>query len=128
MDIIALRALIPHLFIQAAPYSIPSALLTATSMTYGQMSADREIIAIQTSGIHIHKIVTPILVIGVIFSLITLALSSEILPRSCYKIILQERAISNILAGRLATFEKKIDLYPYQIYIGEAWKTMLIKI
>ena len=119
LDIIALRALIPHLFIQAAPYSIPSALLTATSMTYGRMSADREIIAIQTSGIHIHKIVTPILVIGVIFSLITLALSSEILPRSCYKIILlQERAINNILAGRLAIFEKKIDLYPYQIYIG----------
>ncbi len=119
LDIIALRTLIPHLLIQASPYSIPSALLTATAMTYGRMSADHEIIAIQTSGIHIHKIVTPILVVGVIFSLITLSLSSEILPRSCYKImLLQERAINNVLAGRLATFQKKIDLYPYQIYIG----------
>lgn len=119
LDIITLRVLIPHLFIQALPYSIPSALLTATSMTYGRMSADHEIIAIQTSGIHILRIITPVLVIGVVFSFITLALTSEILPRSCYKVILlQERAINNILAGRLATFQKKIDLHPYQIYIG----------
>lgn len=119
LDIIALRILIPHLFIQALPYSIPASLLTATSMTYGRMSADHEIIAIQTSGIHIHKIITPVLVIGTIFSVMALALSSEILPRSCYKIILlQERAINNILAGRLATFQKKINLHPYQIYIG----------
>lgn len=119
LDIIALRALIPHLFIQAAPYSIPAALLTATAMTYGRMGADHEIIAIQTSGVHIQKIITPVLVIGVVFSLITLALSAEVLPRSLYKIILlQERAINNVLSGRLASFQKKIDLYPYQIYIG----------
>ena len=119
LDIVTLRALIPHLFIQASPYSIPSALLTATAMTYGRMSADHEILAIQTSGVHILKIITPVLAIGAIFSLITLALSAEILPRSCYKIILlQERAINNILAGRLATFQKKIDLHPYQIYVG----------
>ena len=119
LDIVALRALIPHLFIQASPFSIPSALLTATAMAYGRMSADHEIIAIQASGVHIHKIITPILVIGVVFSIITLALSAEVLPRSCYKIILlQERAINNVLAGSLASFQKKIDLYPYQIYIG----------
>ena len=119
LDIIALRALIPHLFTQAAPYSIPAALLTATAMTYGRMGADHEIIAIQTSGVHIQKIITPVLVIGVVFSLITLALSAEVLPRSCYKIILlQERAINNVLSGRLASFQKKIDIYPYQIYIG----------
>ena len=120
LDIVALRALIPHLFIQAAPDSIPAALLTATAMTYGRMSADHEIVAIQASGVHIHKIITPILVIGIVFSIIALALSAEVLPRSRYKIILlQERAINNtVLAGRLASFQKKIDLYPYQIYIG----------
>ena len=119
LDIVALRALIPHLFIQASPFSIPSALLTATTMAYGRMSADHEIIAIQASGVHIHKIILPIIVIGFVFSIITLAISAEILPRSCYKIILlQERAINNVLAGRLASFQKKIDLYPYQIYIG----------
>lgn len=119
LDIITLRTLIPHLFIQAAPYSIPSAILTATAMTYGRMSADREIVAIQASGVHLMKIITPVLVIGSIFSLLTLVLSAEVLPRSCYKIILlQERAINNILAGRITTFQKKIDLRPYQIYIG----------
>lgn len=119
LDVIALRGLIPHLFLQAFPYSIPSAMLTATAMTYGRMSADHEIIAIQASGVHINKITTPVLVLGIIFSLIILTLSSEVLPRSYYRIILlQERAINNILTGRLANFQKKIDLHPYQIYIG----------
>ncbi|MCF6147434.1 MAG: LptF/LptG family permease [Candidatus Kuenenia sp.] len=119
LDIIALKSLIPHIFIQAAPYSIPSALLTATTLAYGRLSADREIIAIQASGIHLRKVITPVLVIGIIFSLFTLALSAEILPRSLYQIkLLQERAINNILAGRLATFQKKVLLEPYQIYIG----------
>jgi len=119
LDIIALRALIPHIFIQAAPYSIPSALLTATTLTYGRMSADREIVAIQASGIRLQKIILPVFLIGILFSIFTLALSAEILPRSLYRIkLLQERAINNILAGRLATFQKKVNLDTYQIYIG----------
>ncbi|HHT9110799.1 MAG TPA: LptF/LptG family permease [Candidatus Brocadiaceae bacterium] len=119
LDIVSLRALIPHLFIQALPYSIPPALLAATAITYGRMSADHEILAIQTSGIHIRTVATPILVMGLIFSFITTILSSEILPRSCYKImLLQERAINNVLTGKLMNFQKKIDIYPYQIYIG----------
>lgn len=120
LDIIALRMLIPHLFIQATPYSIPSALLTATSMAYGRMSSDREVLAIQSSGINIYKIIMPILIMGCAFCFITVVLSSEILPMSCYRImLLQERAINSILAGRMASFQKKIDLHPYQIYIGK---------
>ncbi|KKO18963.1 MAG: putative transporter protein [Candidatus Brocadia fulgida] len=119
LDIVSLRVLIPHLFIQALPYSLPSALLTATSMTYGRMSADHEIVAIQASGVPILKIIVPVLVVGGVISLITLALVCEVLPRSCFRIIvLQERALNNILAGRLATFQKKLNLYPYQIYVG----------
>ena len=119
LDIIALRMLIPHLFIQATPYSIPAALLTATSMAYGRMSSDHEVLAIQASGINIYKIIMPILIMGGIFCFIAVVLSSEILPRSCYRImLLQERAINSILAGRMASFQKKVDLHPYQIYIG----------
>lgn len=119
LDIVTLRVLIPHLFIQALPYSIPAALLTASSMTYGRMSADHEIVAVQTSGVNILKIITPVLVVGCVFCLITLSLVSEVLPRSCYRILLlQERALNNVLAGRLATFQKKLDLHPYQIYVG----------
>src|SRR3990167_8024714 len=84
LDIVALRALIPHLFIQASPFSIPSALLTATTMAYGRMSADHKIIDIQAGGGHIHKINLPNIAIGFVFSIKTLAISAEILPRSCY--------------------------------------------
>ncbi|MGQ3686116.1 MAG: LptF/LptG family permease [Candidatus Loosdrechtia sp.] len=119
IDIIALRELVLHLFIQALPYSIPSALLAATTISYGRMSADSEILAIQTSGIKINTITMPVLFIGIVFSAITLALCSEILPRSIYRVkLLQERAINTVLASRLTSFQKKFSLHPYQIYIG----------
>jgi lipopolysaccharide export LptBFGC system permease protein LptF len=119
LDIIALRAIVPHLFVQAFPYSIPAALLTATAMNYGRMSADHEIIAVQASGIHILKIIVPVIVMGCMCSIVAVVLAAEVLPRSSFKMIqLQERAINSILAGRLANFQKKIDLHPYQIYIG----------
>ncbi|MDR4507380.1 MAG: LptF/LptG family permease [Candidatus Brocadiaceae bacterium] len=119
LDIAFFRALAPHILLQAFPYSIPSALLTATTIAYGRMSADREILAIQTNGIHIYRILLPVLVIGIIFSFITLILTAEILPWSRFEIrLLQERAINSMLASKLASFQKKIDLYPYQIYVG----------
>jgi lipopolysaccharide export system permease protein len=119
LDIVALRELILHLFVQALPFSLPSALLAATTISYGRMSADAEILAIQTSGININTITTPVLLLGIVFSAITLVLYSEVLPRSSYRIrLLQERAINTILASRLTNFQKKLSLHPYQIYIG----------
>jgi lipopolysaccharide export system permease protein len=87
-------------------------------MTYGRLSADNEITAIKVAGMHLHKIVTPIVVTGVIFSILTLYLNAEVLPRSYFKVRqLQEKAVKRVLATHFITAKKKIDFHPYQIYI-----------
>jgi lipopolysaccharide export LptBFGC system permease protein LptF len=100
------------------PHALPASLLTSTVMTYGRLSADNEITAIRTAGVHLHNIVTPIVVTGVIFSILTLYLNAEVLPRSYFKVRqLQEKAVKRVLATHFITAKKKIDFHPYQIYI-----------
>ena len=72
LDIPSLTYIIPFLAIYALPHALPSSLLTATVMTYGRLSADNEITAIRSAGIHLHKIITPIVIAGNIFQFINL--------------------------------------------------------
>ncbi len=119
LDIPSLAHIIPFLAIYSLPYALPSSLLTATVMTYGRLSADNEITAIRSAGIHLHSIITPIVVAGIFFSLLALYLNAEVLPRSYFKVRqFQEKAVKQVLAKHFITAQKKIDFYPYQIYIS----------
>jgi lipopolysaccharide export system permease protein len=119
LDITSLTYIIPYLAIYALPYALPSSLLTATVMTYGRLSADNEITAIRSAGIHLHSIITPIVIAGIFFSLLTLYLNAEVLPKSYFKVRqFQEKAVKQILAKYFITARKKIDFHPYQIYIS----------
>ena len=119
LDVPSLVSILPYMALYTFPNALPFALLTATVMTYGRLSADNEITAIRIAGVHLHHIVTPIVVTGVIFSILTLYLNAEILPRSYFKVRqLQEKAVKRVLATHFITAKKKVDFYPYQIYIS----------
>ncbi len=119
LDVPSVFSVLPYMILYTLPHSLPASLLTATVMTYGRLSAENEITAIRIAGIHIHSIVTPIVITGIFFSVITLYLNAEVLPRSYFKVRqLQEKAVKRVLATHLITAKKKIDFNPYQIYIG----------
>ena len=118
LDVPSLFSVLPYMALYTIPHALPASLLTSTVMTYGRLSADNEITAIKTAGMHLHHIVTPVIVTGVIFSIITLYLNAEVLPRSYFKVReLQEKAVKRVLATHFITAKKKIDFHPYQIYI-----------
>ena len=119
LDVPSLVSVLPYMALYTFPHALPSALLTATVMTYGRLSADNEITAIRIAGVHLHNIVTPVVVTGVIFSILTLYLNAEVLPRSYFKVRqLQEKAVKRVLAKHFITAKKKVDFHPYQIYIS----------
>lgn len=119
LDVPSLAHIAPFLAIYSLPHALPASLLTATVMTYGRLSADNEITAIRSAGIHLHSIITPIVVAGIFFSLLALYLNAEVLPRSYFKVRqFQEKAVKQVLAKHFITAQKKIDFYPYQIYIS----------
>lgn len=120
LDIIDIRVIIPHLMLFACPDTLPISFLAAAVMTYGRLSANNEIAAIRTSGIHLHVIVTPVIVISLLLTFLTLYLNAEVLPKSNRKIkLLKETAVSSILSRRISTVKKKIIFEPYHIYIGK---------
>ena len=119
LDVPSLFSVLPYMALYTIPHALPTSLLTATVMSYGRLSADNEITAIKVAGIHLHNLVTPVIIVGVFFSILTLYLNAEVLPKSYFKVRqLQEKAVKRVLATHFITAKKKIDFYPYQIFIG----------
>ncbi len=108
LNIPSLVYVIPYIALYSLPHALPSSLLTATVMTYGRLSANNEITAIRIAGVHLHNIITPIIITGIFFSLLSLYLNAEVLPRSYFKVRqLQEKAVKQVLAKHFITAKKK---------------------
>ena len=89
------------LFLFLMPYlltfTIPMALLTSTAMVFGRLSADREIVAMQASGIRLFKLAFPVVVFGLILSVASITLTDRLLPKShfLYRKLLKEIGVKN---------------------------------
>ncbi|MBU1912230.1 MAG: LptF/LptG family permease, partial [Candidatus Omnitrophica bacterium] len=62
-------------------YTIPMSILTSVLLVFGRLSGDNEIVAIRASGINIYRLSFPILVMGLLFSLFSVVLNNEIIPK-----------------------------------------------
>jgi len=121
LDIIRLRAMIPFMILNAVPYALPAAALTAAVMSYGRLAADNELMAIATSGIHLRTVVTPVILMGILFSGIALVLNAELLPRSAFHMkIMREKAATELLREFIHdSGEKTISVHPFAIHIAK---------
>lgn len=63
-------------------YTLPIALLTACTFTYGRMAGDRELDAIRSCGVSLGKIIWPAIFLGILCSLASLELYQELIPQS----------------------------------------------
>ena len=70
--------LIPYLL----SYTVPMAMLTATLISFGRLSSDNEIMAMRSLGISVLTISLPILVMGLIVSLLCIPLNDKLLTKS----------------------------------------------
>ncbi len=120
LDIIDIRAIIPYLMLYACPDALPVAFLAAIVLSYGRLSGTNELVAIRTSGVHLHVIITPVIIVSFLLSFLTLYLNAEVLPKSNRKIkMLKETAVSSVLSRHISAVKKKIVCEPYHIYIGK---------
>ena len=68
--------LIPYLLI----YTLPIACLSAVLLSLGRLSSDNEIVAIRAGGISLLHLIVPLLVIGIILSLVLLIFNDRVVP------------------------------------------------
>lgn len=119
--------LLPWLF----TFTVPMAVLTATLLTFGRLAADNEITAMKASGISLYRIVFPLIIVGLIISLISYELNDWILPRLKYesrKLIAQIGVKNPTAYLEPGTFIKAFKNYIVFIYGIEKNKLSNIRI
>lgn len=100
-------------------YAIPLAILSATLLAIGRLSADNEVIAIRASGINMYKLCFPIIVIGLLASLASIPLNDKIKPKALFagrKIVKQIGMKSPTAFLEAGTFIRTFQNYIIFIY------------
>ncbi len=109
--------LIPFLF----SFILPIATLSGVLLSVGRLSSDNELIAIRMSGISVLRILTPLLIVGLIISLFCILLNNHIIPKSHHRSreVLLEMGTQNpaaaLEAGTFITAFEKFIIFIYQI-------------
>ncbi|NOZ23270.1 MAG: LptF/LptG family permease [Planctomycetes bacterium] len=121
MDIVQVKFVFPHLAMQSFPYTIPLSLLIAVIMTYGRLSADNEITALRSSGIHLQMIVTPTMIIAVLFSIVSFFVIAKMVPYSERQIrsIMMDATTWTSMIEDLGKTQKRIRLQGWLIYVDK---------
>ncbi|MDE2008459.1 MAG: LptF/LptG family permease [Candidatus Omnitrophica bacterium] len=85
-----------HIFLYYIPillgYTLPIACLITVILAFGHMSSENEILAIRASGIHLLRLLVPLIVVGIILCLADYILNDRVIPNAyvAQKVILQE--------------------------------------
>src|SRR3954464_31136 len=65
---------IPMLIPNTLPYTIPATTLFATCVVYGRLAHDNEVTAVKAAGVHLGRLISPSIMLGLLTAGGTLAL------------------------------------------------------
>ena len=74
--------------------AVPMSVLVATLMAFGRLSADNEIIALKASGVHLYRLLMPLLISALLLTLAMERFGNIVLPDFNYRFSLLYSAIS----------------------------------
>ena len=121
LDVVRLRGLPYHIASFSVPWVLPSALLTAVIMAFGRLSADNEIVAMQSGGVSLFHVVFPVYILALLLSGVAAYFHFHTLPRAGEKIqLLKFEAVKQILLDRVALSAKRqFSFRPCTIYYDD---------
>jgi lipopolysaccharide export system permease protein len=94
--------------------AVPMAVLTATLMAFGGMSADNEIVAIKSSGKNLFYLITPVMLAGMVVTVVLIFFYNLIYPEANHKAAL---LLADISRKRPATLiEPKVLIKDFNNY------------
>ncbi len=121
-------AAIPLLIPSTLPYTIPATTLFATSVVYGRLAADNEILAIKSSGVNVLHVVKPGVLLGLVMSLVTTGLYYRVIPYSHH--LLRAMVFADAEGLLYSMLEKnrmvKHPSLPYEMYVERVQGKKLI--
>ncbi len=66
-------------------YALPISVLLATLMTYGRLNNDNEVIAFQSCGVSIYKLITPALILSLAVTAVSFIFNEIVVPSANYR-------------------------------------------
>lgn len=91
--------------------AMPFAILMSAILAYERLAINNEIIAFQSFGINLYRLLIPALAIGLLLTFITFFVNEAIVPRANYQAaIILEKAV-NVDRDLLAKYQKKDIIY-----------------
>lgn len=122
--------IIPLLVPTTLPYTLPATTLFATSVIYGRLSHDNEILAIKAAGINIMRAVWPGVLLGMLVSLGTMAMYYHLIPWTHFQ--LRTYFLSDVeefLYAKLRSDNKLVmPKVHYEIHVHRVDKRKLIDV
>ena len=112
-------------------YTLPISCLTTIILTFGRLSADNEILAMRANGIYLRNIISPLVVVGIIFSIVMFILNDRVIPQAynSQNALLKQTGFQNPAALLEAgTFINAFDGYIIFIYKVDGNKMHNIRI
>jgi lipopolysaccharide export LptBFGC system permease protein LptF len=113
LTLLDILALTPYTIGRCAAFTIPLTMLASTTLIYGRMAYDNEILILRAAGIHFHRVFQPAFVLGLFLSGVCLYINGDIVPLT----ILKQReitykALESILSVTFSSEETTIDFIP----------------
>lgn len=122
--------IIPLLIPSTLPYTIPATTLFAACVVYGRMSADNEATAMKAAGIDLYTTLRPVLLLGILTSVITAGLYYSLIPRTQQQ--LQQRVLEDPEEVLYNIFQRERSFrpsnFPYAIFVRDVQGRRLIDV
>ena len=124
-----------HITVSFLPMAIPLSLIFSMIFSLNKLSENSEIIAIRAMGINKYQLLTPFLVIGILFAIIVFILNKNIIPHSnkVFKNTIlkltSKGLLTNIKKGQFYTEIPKVILFTEDISNdGKLLKNLFLKL
>jgi len=115
VDLFSVLKLLLYMAPYIVTYALPISTLVAVLLAFGRLSSDNEVIAIRSSGINLLSLILPLLIIGMMLSLMLLIFNDR---ASSYAHYAYRKTLINVgFKNPTAAFEEGVFINSFEKYI-----------
>lgn len=113
ISLLDILLLTPYTLALSASMTIPLALLAATTMVYGRMASEKEILILRIAGVHFHRMFQPTFVLGILLCGVCFYINGYVVPLTLIKQKeLKYRAVDVLVSASFSAEGMTIDFIP----------------